>query len=59
MVYKELDTIKDMVSTLHSTSMDYFHRHKKKEDNLEEKFDISFVNPNTTQTKDVFGGIGK
>ena len=44
---------------LHSMSMDYFNQQKKKDDNLEEKFDISFANPNTIQTKGVFEKISK
>ena len=53
MVFVQLDNIKNMVSTLHSMSMDYFNQQKKKEDNLEKRFDIPFATPNTTQTKDV------
>ena len=47
----ELDTIKNIVFTMHSMCSDYFNRHNKKDD-LKDKFDIPFTTPNTAQTSD-------
>ena len=52
MLSTETDIIKNTVFTMHSIYRDYFNQIRKKEDDLENKFGISFATPTTTQTND-------